>query len=132
MKKGEEVKILKTYSEAVKLKAVSDIESGLMTQAEAARHFGCTKGSVWGWMQKYGRKRTETKIVRVNMKSEADKIRELESALAKAHMKLDVYEKMMEFVERDHGIAVKKNTDTKEYELVRGGESSGRTVKYSE
>lgn len=132
MKKDKEVKILKTYSESVKIKAVSDIEEGVMTQAEAARHYGCTKGAIYFWMQKYGKSRVKTKIVRVNMKSEEDKIRELESSLAKAHMKLELYEKMMEFAKRDHGIEVKKNTSTKEYELVKDGVSSNRSVKCSE
>lgn len=131
MKQTKEVKIMKSYSESVKLKAVSEIESGEMTQAEAARHYGCTKGAVYAWMQKYGKNRVKTKIVRVSMKSEADRIRELESALAKAHMKLDVYDKMMEFVKRDHGIEVKKNTSTQEYELLKDGVASKRTVKSS-
>lgn len=132
MKAEKGVKIRKSYSESLKLKAVSDIESGIMSQAEAARHYGCTKGAVNFWMQKYSKGYERVKIVRIGMKSEADRIKELESALANAHIKLGVYEKMMEFVKRDHGIEVKKNTSTKEYELVKDGVRSKSTVKYSE
>jgi len=129
MKKDKEVKIIRSYSEALKLKVVSDIEGGIMTQSEAARHIGCHKASIWGWLKKYGKNNIRTKIVRVGMKSEEDRIKELESALAKAHIKLEVYEKMMEFAKEDYGIEVKKNSNTGELELVRDAAKSKSTAK---
>lgn len=132
MKKDKEVKIIRSYSEALKLKVVSDVEEGIMTQAEAARHIGCHKASVWGWLKKYGKYDVKTKTVRIGMKSEEDRIKELESALAKAHMKLEVYEKMMDFAKEDYGIEVKKNSNTGELELVRNAAKSKSTAKPSE
>ena len=129
MKEAKVVKIVRTYSESLKLKAVKEIESGVMNQSEAARYYGCTKGAVNFWMRKYSNKLQQTKVIRVGMKSESDKIRELESALAKAHMKLDVYEKMMELAKENDGIEVKKNTSTGEYEVYKDGRVLNRTAK---
>jgi len=128
----EDAKILRRYSEALKLKAVQAIDAGEMNQSEAARAYGCTKGAVNQWMKKYSKNRQRIKVVHVAMKDEQDRIRELESALAKAHMKLEVYEKMMEYVRDEDGIEVKKNTDTGELEIVRRGVGSKGTVKRSE
>ena len=128
----EDTKILRRYSEALKLKAVQGIDSGEMNQSEAARAYGCTKGAVNNWMKKYSKNIRRIRVVRVTMKDEQDRIRELESALAKAHMKLEVYEKMMEYVRDEDGIEVKKNTNTGELEIVRRGASSKNSAQPTE
>jgi transposase-like protein len=131
MDKGKRIKIVKSYSESLKLKAVSEIESGELSQAEASRHYGCTKGAIYSWMQKYSKLDRRTKLVRVSMKSEADKIKELESSLSRAHLKLELYEAMMELAKKDHGLEIKKNTSTQEYELLKDGKKSVKSVKNS-
>ena len=43
--------------------------------------------SIYKWLQKYGKIRRETKVVRVVVKSEREKIRELEKAVAASTLK---------------------------------------------
>jgi transposase len=77
------VKIIKRYSEALKRKLVEEIEGGRLTVGEAMRHYGIEhRRTVNGWIWKYGQEKHETKIVRIMMKSEVERIRELEKALA--------------------------------------------------
>lgn len=128
----EEAIITKRYSEALKLQVVNAIESGELSQAEAARDCGCSKGCINHWMSKYGKNRKPTRIVRIAMKDEKERIRELESALARAHMKLEVYNKMLEFACEEEKLEIKKNTSTGELKLVRKEGSSKDTAKCSE
>ena len=129
--KEESVRIEKRYSEALKIQVVEGIDSGELTVLEATRDYGCSKGSVYNWQRKYGTKSNKVKIVRVVMKNEKDRIHELESALAKAYIKLEVYEKMMELAKEEDGIEVKKNIVTGELELVRHEVKSRSTAKSS-
>jgi transposase-like protein len=128
MSKNEPI-ILKRYSEALKLRVVRSIENGEQSQAEAARECGCSKGCINHWMRKYGTTRKHSRIVRIAMKDEKERIRELESALAQAHMKLEVYDKMLEFACEEEGLEIKKNTATGELRLARKGVSSKPIVK---
>lgn len=69
------------FSEALKRKVVEEVESGKLTAKEAAELYGISSArTVNHWIFRHqGRK---TKIVRVVMKNEAERIRELEQALA--------------------------------------------------
>lgn len=55
--------------------------------AEAMHHYGVEhRRTVNCWMWKYGQEKHETKIVRVMMKSEVERMRELEKALAEERL----------------------------------------------
>jgi hypothetical protein len=61
---------------------------------------------------------TQTRIVRIEMPNERDRIKELEkekraleSALAQAHMKIILLESTVEVLEEKAGVKVKKKTD---------------------
>jgi transposase-like protein len=128
----EEGTITKRYSESLKQHVVNAIESAELSQSEAAREYGCTKGCINHWMSKYGKNYKRTRVVRIAMKDEKERIRELESALARAHMKLEVYEKMVEFACEEEKLEIKKNTSTGELRLVRKGVNLKDSAKSSE
>lgn len=99
-------KITKRYSEAFKQKVLSEIKSGKYLKSEAAVIYGISLGSILKWANKSGNQELLNKVIYVKMANEKDKIkelekqkRELESALAKAHLEilslkttLEVYE----------------------------------------
>ena len=83
-------KVYYRYSSAFKQKVVSEVESGKLTVAEARGVYDI-KGAdtIPNWLKKFGKNHLLHKVIRVEMKDEKDKIkelgrqkRELESALA--------------------------------------------------
>jgi transposase-like protein len=76
-------KLIKRYSEGLKRHIVEEVESGKITQREAVRMYGVSGARVVNrWVHQYGKRSYATKIVRVTMKSESDRLKELEQALA--------------------------------------------------
>ena len=67
------------YSTAFKQKVISEIESGKLTIAEARRIYDIkSQQTIYEWLRKYGKNHLIKKIVRVEMKDEKDKLKELE------------------------------------------------------
>lgn len=104
------------YSLAFKQKVVSEIESGKLTVSQARRIYDIHGAQTpYKWLRQLGKGHLIEKIVRVEMKDEKDKLKELtqknqklESALADAHLRLLVYESLLESVEAHYQIDVKK------------------------
>ena len=108
------------YSPAFKRKVVEEIESGKFTVGEIRRIY-----DIWGsetinrWLKKFGRDHLLSRVIRVEMKDEKDKLkelerqkRELESALAQAHLKILSLETMIDIAEDRFDIKIKKKSDT--------------------
>lgn len=83
------------YSEAFKQKVVSELEEGhFASPSEASEAYGIRgKGTVYRWMRLYGRGHLLRKVVRVEKAGEPgeikrlkERVQQLESALADAHM----------------------------------------------
>jgi transposase len=83
------------YSEAFKRQVVGEIEGGKHGTVERARRaYGIGgSGTVWRWVRRYGREELLPKRVRVETMNERDelgearkRIRELEAAVADAHI----------------------------------------------
>ena len=112
-------KITKLYSLAFKQKVISEIESGKLTRSEARKLYGISGGSTLNtWLKKLGKTYLLNKVVRIEMKDEVSKLKqlekekkELESALANAHLKLITYETLIEVAEEELGVDLKKNSD---------------------
>jgi transposase-like protein len=110
-------KITYRYSQAFKQEVIREIESGKITIEGARRLYGIGGGSlIQTWIKKLGKLHMLNKIVRVEMKDELSKLKqlekekkELESALAQAHLKLLAYESLIEVAEENLGIDLKKN-----------------------
>ena len=104
------------YSLAFKQKVISEIESGQLTIAEARRIYDIGGGeTIYKWLRQLGRNHLINRVVRVEMTGEKDKIkelerqkRELESALAQAHLQNLCLEALLESVEEHYDVDVKK------------------------
>jgi transposase len=113
-------KIVIRYSQAFKQKVISEIETGKITIADAKKIYDITgNGTIEKWIKKFGKNHLLAKVVRVEMKDEQDKIKQLdqrqqqlESALAQAHLKIICLESLLESVEDHYSIDVKKNFAT--------------------
>jgi transposase-like protein len=111
-----ETRQLKRYSLAFKQKVVSEIESGKFSLSQVRRIYDIGGGgTVYNWLRKLGKDHLIDKIIRIEMKDEKDKLKELqqknqqlESALAQTQLKLLMAEAMIESVEAHYKIDVKK------------------------
>lgn len=118
MGKYREVEI-KHIDEVLKRRIVAGIESGRLGQCEAAREYGLSRTAISKWLRVYGKIKVRTKLVEVVMKEDREEISRLKDALADAHLKLRLYEKMFEVAKRDYNIDLKKNYQTKALESLR-------------
>jgi len=109
-------KVYYRYSSAFKQKVVSEVESGKLTVAEARGVYDI-KGAdtIPNWLKKFGKNHLLHKVIRIEMKDEKDKIKELkrqkgelESALAQAHLKIVCLESLVECVGEHYSVDVKK------------------------
>ena len=113
---GDE-RVIYRYSLAFKQKVVSEIEEGRINAEDARRIYGIRGGStIQHWMRRLGKNHLLSRVVRIEMRDEKDRIRELEqqkqeleSALAQAHLKAIAWESLVECVEEHYEIDVKKN-----------------------
>ncbi len=111
-----EQRIQYRYSLAFKQKVISEIESGKLTIGEARKIYDIKSSeTLYKWLRKFGKNHLINKVVRIEMKDEKDKIKELErqkqqleSALAQSHLKNLCLEALIECVEEHYEVDVKK------------------------
>ena len=105
------------YSTAFKLKVISEIESGKY-YIEQARRIYDIKGTatIQGWLKKYGKAHLSNQIIRVQMKDEKDKLKELENkvkvlerALSQAQCDNICWQSLVEVIDEKFRIDSKKN-----------------------
>jgi len=108
------------YSMAFKQKVISEIESGKYSLRQASKIYNVSDVSLYKWLKRFGKNHLIGKVVRIEMKGEADRIKqleaekkELESALAKAHLKIITLESTMEVAEEKYKIDFKKKIGLK-------------------
>ncbi len=99
------------YSEAFKLKVVEQIERGEFTVAEARQVYdiGC-RHTIDNWLRRRGKQYLIPNVIRVTMKSERDRIKELERrnrrlerALADERLRTLSLEAALEVYEEEYG-----------------------------
>ena len=112
-------RVIKRYSEAFKRSVVAEVESGRYTVLEAAAVHQVNFTSIYAWLRQLGAPESQTRVMRIQMPTERDRIKELEqekraleSALAQAHLKIVMLESTLEVLEEKTGVTVKKKTDT--------------------
>ena len=67
------------YSTVFKQKVVAEIESGKFSIAKARKNYDISGGStIHSWIKKFGKNHLLAKVVKVEMKNEPDKIKQLE------------------------------------------------------
>jgi len=105
---------------AFKQKVISEIESGKYSLRQASKIYNVSDVSLYKWLKRFGKNHLIGKVVRIEMKGEADRIKqleaekkELESALAKAHLKIITLESTMEVAEEKYKIDFKKKIGLK-------------------
>lgn len=120
-----EGRISKRFSEEFKRQVVSEVESGRLSCKDARQEYGISKSVLSIWLSDYGKFRPKHSIVEVVMKSEQEKISELEKALSEAHLKLRLYETIMEQAGKKYKTDLKKTFGTPVFEpgKSRGGVS---------
>jgi transposase-like protein len=105
------------YSISFKQKVVNEIEEEGLTFSEAARRYKITGGqTLQKWVKIFGKNHLLNKVVRIEMKGEKDRVKELESevkklkiALADAVLAKDALETLVEIVDVHYQTDVKKN-----------------------
>lgn len=113
--------LINRYSISFKQKVVQEIEREGLKISEAARRYGISGGStIQNWLIKFGRNQYLNQIVRIEMKGEKDRLKELEEenkrlkiALAEKTMQKDVLETLIEIVNEHYHTDVKKNLGPK-------------------
>jgi transposase-like protein len=98
----------KSYSPELKRAIVEELESGQISLREAAARGHTGVSQVQLWLKEYGRYQPKRDIVEVVMKSEEERIAALEKALAEAHLKLLVHEKIIELASKKYKVDLKK------------------------
>jgi transposase-like protein len=101
-----------SYSTAFKLKVVEEIESGKFSISEAGKIYDIGGAhTINRWMVKFGKSHLLSKVVRVEMKDEKDKVKELQERVRKlekllADKELDnlMNEAFLEILAEDNGI----------------------------
>ena len=118
-KRGKKVVI---YSEAFKRKVIEEVRSGEISQTGAQRKYGIGGTmTIKKWLEreekmgkdKDQRRETIEKELAVIEKLKHEK-QQLESALANAHIKIQVLEALIEEVEEYYGEPLKKNSNTEQ------------------
>jgi transposase-like protein len=106
------------YSISFKQKVVREIEVEGLSHTEAARRYGIKGGStIRQWLILFGKNDLLNKVVRVEMKGEKDRLKELQTevqrlklALADATLEKQALKTLLTLVEEHYGIDV-KNSD---------------------
>ncbi|NOX18954.1 MAG: transposase [Chlorobi bacterium] len=132
------IRKMHTYSEAFKQKVVKEIENGKLTISEAEKIYDIGgRATIYRWVQKLGKSHLINRVVHIQMKDEKSKIkelekqrRELESALANAHLKIITLESTITVLSEREGKGVKKKRGIKSYNSVlKTKDSKGENTK---
>lgn len=120
------------FQEALKRSIVAEIEGGSMSIMDASREYGISKSMIGLWLREFGKYKPKRDVVEVVMKSEKERIAELEKALADATLQVRVYEELIKQADKAFKTDIKKNfgTESSEYCGERG-EKSKKSPKRS-
>jgi transposase-like protein len=107
--------VITRYSEEVKRAAVHAVEELGINVGEVCRDYHIkAKRTVYRWIQRYGSSSRPTKVVRVIMKSEQEKIRELENLVADLSVRSRLLKAQVEIYEEVCVDDIKKKLSTKQ------------------
>ena len=120
-------RVIIRYSISFKQKVVREIEEEGLGIAEAARRYNIRGGgAIQRWLKQFGKNHLLNKVVRVEMKGEKDRSKELESenkrlkvALAEATMEKHALETLITIVNEHYQTDVKKNLGQQPLKGVR-------------
>jgi transposase len=107
-----EQKVFKKYSSGFKLKVVNEIESGKLSVGQAREIYDIGGShTIERWIKNLGKNHLLNKVVRIEMKDEKDKVKEmkeriqrLEKLLADKELDNLMNEAFLELLAEDHGV----------------------------
>ena len=115
---------MRHYSQAFKLQVVEEVLKGKITKEQARRKYGLRgKSAVLNWMRKFGVSNyTEIPSSFEAMQEEEKsnksalekRVKELERALEDAQLKAEGYSRMIDIVERELKISIRKKPFTRQ------------------
>jgi transposase len=104
------------FSEEVRKQVVRDIEQGKSTVRQASRELQVCDQTIYLWLYKYSLFLQKERILVVENKSEAyrskelqKRIAELEAALGRKQMEIDLLKKIIDLASKEQNIDLKKN-----------------------
>jgi len=111
----KDIRVITRYSEEVKRAVVHSVEELGMSVPEVCRHYKVkNRRTVYRWLQSYGNSRGPTKVVRLVMKSEQERIQELESLVAELSVRSKLLKAQVDIYEEITGEEVKKKLSMKQ------------------
>ena len=103
------------FSNELKKEIVKDIEKGKTSVLGASKEYSVSAHAVYRWIEKFSHNLQRGTILVMQKKSEAHqkdellkKIKELEAALGRKQLELEVKEKIIEIASSELGIDIKK------------------------
>ena len=118
----------RVFSKEVKKQIVRDIEKGKCTVLEASRELMVSDQSIYNWIYRYSLYLQKNKVLVVENKSEVyrskkleQRILELEAALGRKQMEIDLLEKVIDLASESY------HTDLKKSLLSQASNGSGST-----
>lgn len=115
--KKKQLRQVRRYSEELKKHIVKQIESGLLTTAQAQREYD-VKGSqsIYNWLYKYSRTLKKGTVLVVQKESEEKRReqllsdnKELQAALGRKQMEIDALKKLIELASSELNVDLKKS-----------------------
>lgn len=121
------------FSEPLKRKIVHHIEQGKASVSQACREYQVSCPTIYNWLNQYSRHLHSGQTVVVQLKSEAymtkdlqKRIQELEAALGRKQMEIDLLNMVIEVGNAELGVDLKKNFSTPP--STSSGKSNGKKV----
>jgi transposase-like protein len=115
------------FSEAVKKKAVKDIEKGVINVVGVCREYGVSGTSVYKWLKKFSTYLQPSQTIVVEMESEQykrreleEKLQELEAALGRKQMEIDYLNRLLDLAGKEFQVDLKKNFTGKHLNGIEG------------
>jgi transposase-like protein len=106
----------KIYSEEFRKKIVLDIEKGRCSVLMASREYDIPHQTIYNWLYRYSRYLHKNKVLVVEEKSEQyrrkeleQRIKDLEAALGRKQMEIDLLNKLIEVANQEYRTDLKKN-----------------------
>jgi transposase len=108
------------FSEALKKEIIRNIEKGKLSVSQTTREYSVAMSSVYRWIEKYSHNLHQGTVLVMQKKSEATqkeellkRIKELEAALGRKQLELEVNEKIIEIASKIYGEDIKKKLEQK-------------------
>ena len=110
----------RVFSEQIRRQTVKDIETGKCTVLEASRELQVSDKTIYRWLYLYSRYLVKNQVLVVEHKSESyrskeleQRIKELEAALGRKQLEIELLNKVIEMAGKEYKTDLKKNLSNK-------------------